>query len=123
MLALDKTNLLEQCATLTDYWSPKVVGEVNNQYVKVAKVKGELTWHKHDAEDELFLVLQGQLVIEYQDSSITLNTGDMHIVPRGVMHNPLAAEECLIALVETKSTQHTGDLVTAKTRSIDEQLR
>lgn len=121
---LNKTNLLAQCEALTEYWSPKIVGEVNTQYVKVAKVKGSFEWHKHDDEDELFYILQGNLVIEYEsdDATVALGPGDMHIVPRGVMHNPRAEDECLIALVETKTTQHTGDLVTAKTRSIEEQL-
>lgn len=119
---LNKTNLLAQCAELTDYWSPRIVGEVNDQYVKVAKVKGEFEWHKHDNEDELFLILAGELTIEYESASVELTAGDMHIVPKGVMHNPRAEADCLLALVETKTTQHTGDLVTEKTRSIDEQL-
>ncbi len=119
---LNKTNLLAQCQQLTDYWSPRIVGEVNDQYVKVAKLKGEFEWHKHDAEDELFFVLRGELIIQYKDSSVTLAEGDMHIVPKGVLHNPRAEQDCLIALVESKSTAHTGDKVTAKTRSIEQQL-
>ena len=119
---LSKTNLLAQCEQLDEYWSPRIVGEVNDQYVKVAKLLGSFVWHKHDNEDELFYILQGTLVIEYQDQSVELTTGDMHIVPQGVLHNPRAEQECLIALVEKKSTQHTGDIVTAKTRSVDHQL-
>ena len=118
----NKTNLLNQCEQLTDYWSPKIVGEVNDQYVKVAKLKGEFEWHKHDAEDELFYILRGELVIQYSDSQVELAEGDMHIVPKGVMHNPRADNDCLIALVESKTTAHTGDIVTAKTRSIEHQL-
>lgn len=115
-------NLTKAAKALDEYWSPRVVGEVNDQYVKVAKLKGEFTWHKHDAEDELFLILEGSLVIEYEDQEVVLNAGDMHIVKRGVMHNPKASEECLVALIETKTTLHTGDLVTDQTKSIEAQL-
>jgi len=118
----NKTNLLTQCEQLTDYWSPQIVGEVNDQYVKVAKLKGEFEWHKHDAEDELFYILRGELIIQYKDALVTLTEGDMHIVPKGVLHNPRAEQDCLIALVESKTTAHTGNLVTAKTRSIEQQL-
>ena len=85
-------------------------------------MKGELAWHKHDAEDELFLVLKGRLVIQYEDGAVTLEEGDMHIVPKGRMHNPVAAEECWIALVETVTTRHTGDIVTKKTKPVDRQI-
>jgi len=124
---LDKTNLLAQCEQLTEFWSPKIVGEVNDQYVKVAKLSGEFEWHKHDAEDELFYILRGNLVIQYKDahgkdSQVELAQGDMHIVPKGVMHNPRTNSECLVALVEPKTTAHTGDIVTAKTRTIEQQL-
>ena len=115
-------NLREQASALSEYWSPKVVGQVNDQYIKVAKVKGDLAWHKHDAEDEMFLVLEGNLVIEYEDESVELGPGDFHVVPRGKMHNPHCQQECLIALVETVTTEHTGDVVTEKTKSIDSQL-
>ena len=119
---LEKVHLLNVCESLTELWSPRVVGEVNDQYIKVAKVQGQLAWHKHDNEDEMFFILRGELEIEYEDTSVHLKEGDMHVVPRGTMHNPLAAEECLIALVETRTTQHTGDIVTPKTRSIEDQL-
>ena len=115
-------NLLNEVELVHDYWSPRVVGEVNDQYVKVAKLKGTFTWHKHDDEDELFYVLKGQLVIEYEDDQFVLNEGDFHIVPRGTMHNPVAEEECWIALIETVTTKHTGDVVTEQTKSIEEQL-
>jgi mannose-6-phosphate isomerase-like protein (cupin superfamily) len=109
---------LEQVA---DYWSPRVVGRVNDQYVKVAKLKGEFVWHKHDNEDELFFIVKGSLVIQYQDGAVTLNEGEFHIVPKGVMHNPLAEEECWIALIEPVATKHTGDVVTERTKSVEEQ--
>ncbi len=115
-------NLREQALALSEYWSPKVVGRVNDQYIKVAKIKGEFVWHQHDSEDEMFLVLDGQLSIEYQDHTVELNQGDFHVVPKGVMHNPVCEEECLIALIETVTTEHTGGIVTDQTRAIDHQL-
>ena len=122
MTQVPTANLRELAESLDEYWSPRVVTEVNDQFVKVAKVKGELAWHKHDNEDEMFLILQGELRIEYEDSVVTLGEGDAHVVPKGVLHNPVCEEECLIALVETKTTKHTGDLVTDKTVSIDRQI-
>ena len=107
---------------MIDYWSPRIVGGVNDQYVKVAKLKGELVWHKHDAEDELFYIVKGRLVIQYEDGAVTLNEGDFHIVPKGVLHNPVADEECWIALIETVTTAHTGDAITERTKSVAEQL-
>ena len=108
---------------LSDYWSPHVVGSVDDSYVKVAKVKGSLTWHSHELEDELFLVLKGRLRIELEDRAVELKEGDMFVVPKGVRHNPVAEEECHILLIERKSTAHTGDVVIEKTRSIAEQLQ
>ena len=115
-------NLLKELELVDDYWSPRVVGEVNDQYIKVAKVKGTFTWHKHDDEDELFYVLKGQLVIEYENDRVVLDEGDFHVVPRGTMHNPVAEDECWIALIETMTTKHTGDVITDKTKSIEQQL-
>jgi len=109
-------------AELSEYWSPRIVGEVDDSYVKVAKVKGALTWHRHGAEDELFLVLRGHLRIEMEHESVELREGEMFIVPKGVRHNPVAAQECHILLFERKSTAHTGDVFTEKTRSMAEQL-
>jgi mannose-6-phosphate isomerase-like protein (cupin superfamily) len=109
-------------ATLSQFWSPKVVGEVDDAYIKVAKVKGTFTWHSHADEDELFYVLRGQMRIEMEDKTVDLREGDMYIVPKGVRHNPSAAEECHVLLVERKTTLHTGDVVTEQTRSIAEQL-
>jgi mannose-6-phosphate isomerase-like protein (cupin superfamily) len=109
-------------AELSEYWSPRVVGEVDDSYVKVAKLKGILAWHQHNSEDELFLVLRGRLRIEMEHESVDLREGEMFIVPRGVRHNPVADEECHILLFERKSTAHTGDVITEKTRTIEEQL-
>ena len=116
------TNLLQELERVDEHWSPRVVGRVNDQFVKVAKLKGSLTWHQHDDEDELFYILKGRLVIEYENERVVLNEGDIHIVPKGTMHNPIAEEECWITLVETVSTKHTGDVVIDKTKSIEQQL-
>ena len=110
-------------ASLTELWSPRVVAEVDEAYVKVAKVKGTLAWHSHDNEDELFLILKGRLRIEMESGAVELKEGELFVIPKGVRHNPVAEEECHVMLIERKSTQHTGDVVTQKTRSIAEQLR
>jgi quercetin dioxygenase-like cupin family protein len=99
---------------VTEYWSPKVVGRVNDQYVKVAKLKGELAWHKHDDEDELFQVITGRLIIQFEgNEQVLLEPGDAFVLPRGTMHNPVA---------ETVTTKHTGDVVTPLTKTIEQQL-
>src|SRR5687767_5541922 len=110
-------------AALDEHWSPRVVAELDDSYVKVAKVHGSLAWHSHDDEDELFFILEGALRIELEDRSVELRAGDAFVVPKGVRHNPVAEQECLLMLIEPKSTLHTGNEVTAKTRGIAEQLR
>lgn len=110
-------------ASLTELWSPRVVAEVDDAYIKVAKVQGSLAWHSHDNEDELFLILKGHLRIEMEGNVVELNEGEMFVVPKGVRHNPVAEHECHIMLIERKSTLHTGNTVTEKTRSLAEQLR
>jgi len=110
-------------ASLTEFWAPCVIAEVDDAYIKVARVKGSLVWHSHDQEDELFLVLGGRLRIELENGAVELGEGELFVVPKGVRHNPVAEEECLLLLVERKSTQHTGGTVTARTRSLAEQLQ
>lgn len=117
------TSPRETAAALSEYWSPRVVAEVDDSYVKVAKVLGTLDWHSHQNEDEMFLVLQGQLRIEMEDRTVELAEGEMFVVPKGVRHNPVAQKECLLLLIERKSTLHTGTTVSEKTRSLSEQLR
>ncbi len=117
------TSPAQVAASLTELWSPRVVAEVDDAYVKVAKVQGSLAWHSHDDEDELFLVLEGHLRIEMEDISVELGKGDLFVVPKGVRHNPVAEHECHLLLIERKSTLHTGTTVTDKTRSIADQLR
>jgi mannose-6-phosphate isomerase-like protein (cupin superfamily) len=110
-------------ASLTELWSPRVIAEVDDAYIKVAKVQGSLAWHSHENEDELFFVLKGRLRIEMESGSVELSEGDMYVVPKGVRHNPVAERECHVMLIERKTTLHTGDVVTEKTRSLAEQLR
>lgn len=120
---IDPVDLRAAAESLTEHWSPRVVGRVNDQYVKVAKVLGELAWHSHDDEDEMFLVLRGRLRIEFENGRETvLEEGQFCVVPRGTLHNPVADAECAIALIETVTTKHTGNIDTPRTRSIAEQL-
>ncbi len=116
-----KINLLEKAALLTEYWSPRVVGEVDDSFVKIDKVQGEFTWHDHQ-EDEFFLVLEGQLTIAMKDQNVTLNPCEFYVVPKGVLHNPVAKEECTLLLFEKKSTQHTGDVEADLTKDLSAQL-
>ena len=110
-------------ASLTELWSPRVIDEFDDTYVKVAKIHGTFGWHHHAEEDELFYLLRGQLRIEMHAGAVELSAGQMFVVPKGVEHNPIAAEECLIMLIEKKTTLHTGNIVNDKTRSLAEQLR
>jgi len=114
---------IKTAASLTEFWSPRVVAEVDDAYIKVAKVHGSLAWHSHENEDELFFILKGHLRIEMEDCVVELGEGEMFVVPKGVRHNPVAEQECQVMLIERKSTLHTGDTVTAKTRTVAEQLR
>jgi quercetin dioxygenase-like cupin family protein len=119
---LTPVNIESRFEDVTELWSPKVIGRVNDQYVKIARVHGEFVWHAHEGEDELFLVIRGSLRIQLEDGEVTLGPGELVVVPRGVRHNPVAAEECWVMLIETVTTKHTGDVVTERTRSIEEQV-
>ena len=113
------------CQALPELWSPRVVGRVNDQYIKVARVEGEFPWHAHAAEDEMFLVLRGELRIgrdAADGGDVLLRAGEFFVVPRGVRHNTSAQAETWIALIETVTTAHTGDEITPLTRSVEEQL-
>lgn len=121
-MELKVVNLKDAAGELEELWSPRIVAQVAEHYVKVAKVRGEFVWHAHEGEDELFLVLKGSLRIQMEEGEVTLAAGDTFVVPAGVRHNPVADEECWLALVEPAQTKHTGDVVTDGTRSIDEQL-
>jgi mannose-6-phosphate isomerase-like protein (cupin superfamily) len=107
---VEKVNLVEKFTLFDDRWSPKIVGELNGQYVKLAKLKGEFVWHHHEAEDELFFVIKGRLTMRLPEKEIVVEEGEFLIVPRGVEHCPAAAEEVHILLFEPKSTAHTGNV-------------
>jgi len=116
----ESVDLLAAAEDLEEYWSPKVVARVNDQYVKVAKLRGHLVWHNHEQEDELFYVLRGNLTIEYEGGrAIHLKTRSIHVVPKGILHNPIAQEDCWIALIETEqqSTPETSILRSQKRSS------
>ena len=123
MTALQGIDVAAELRQVTDHWTPRVVGQVNDQYVKVAKLLGELVWHAHDAEDEMFLVVSGRLRIQLpDDQEVVLGPGQFHVVPRGVQHNPVADEEVQIVLIETVTTAHTGDVVVEGTVPVERQL-
>ncbi|WP_414984411.1 cupin domain-containing protein [Cloacibacterium sp.] len=109
MKEINKITLSEKFSLFSEYWSPKIVGELNGQNVKLAKFKGEFVWHKHDNEDEMFLVVDGILKIEFRDKTVTLNKNEFLIVPKGVEHKPVAENEVLVMLFEPASTLNTGD--------------
>lgn len=121
-MILSPTKLSAAFDRVTDYWSPKVIGQVNNQLLKAAKLKDELVWHAHHGQDELFYIVKGSLQIEFEDGVVNLETGDFVTVPSGVRHNPVAREECWVLLIEPAETMHTGDEMTSRTRSLEEQL-
>jgi quercetin dioxygenase-like cupin family protein len=115
-------NLDAEYDQITDLWSPRVIGIANGQYLKIARVKGELVWHSHAEEDELFIVHKGVFGLRYRDGTeIILKSGDVHVVPKGVEHLPFALEEALIMFFEPATTKHTGDVVIEQTRTISEQ--
>lgn len=107
---MDKVVLTEKFNLFSEYWSPKIVGELNGQQVKLAKLKGEFVWHKHENEDELFLVVKGQLRMDYRDRTLILNENEFVIVPKGVEHKPLADEEVWVMLFEPASTLNAGNV-------------
>jgi len=112
---MDKVNLTEKLKLFTDHWHPRIVGELNGQYVKLAKVKGEFDWHLHANEDELFFVVSGRLIIKLRDRDLALEEGEFFIVPKGVEHKPVAEQEAHVLLFEPKSTLNTGEERTDRT--------
>jgi len=124
MQYLEPTRIAEALELVTEHWTPRVIGQVNDQYIKVAKLLGELVWHAHDNEDEMFLVVYGHLVIQLEgDREITLDPGQFFVVPKGMQHNPVAADEVGIVLIETVTTAHTGSVESDRSVPIERQLR
>jgi mannose-6-phosphate isomerase-like protein (cupin superfamily) len=112
---MESINLTQKFSLFNDYWSPKVVGELNDFHVKLVKVKGEFVWHHHDNEDEMFLVVKGRLLIRLRDRDIWLNEGEFTIIPKGVEHMPVAEEETHVLLLEPKTTLNTGNVQNERT--------
>jgi mannose-6-phosphate isomerase-like protein (cupin superfamily) len=106
---MNKVNIDEKLSLFTEHWDPKIVGELNGQYVKLVKFKGEFVWHKHDNEDEMFYVLKGKFNMEYRDKTVEIKENEFVIVPKGVEHRPVAPEEVSVMLFEPKTILNTGD--------------
>ena len=112
---MERVNLAEKLSLITEPWSPRIVGELNGQHVKLAKLQGEFVWHHHENEDELFLVLAGKLVIQLEGKDVLLEPGEFFIVPRGVEHRPVAETEAQVLLFEPAGTRNTGNVVSERT--------
>jgi mannose-6-phosphate isomerase-like protein (cupin superfamily) len=108
-MKITKVSINDKLSLFQDYWNPRIVGELNGQYLKVVKAKGKFDWHKHDNEDEMFLVIHGKLKMELRDDTIIVNKGELIIIPKGVEHRPVAEEQVDIMLFEPASTHNTGD--------------
>jgi mannose-6-phosphate isomerase-like protein (cupin superfamily) len=119
---MDKVNLSEKLHQFEEYWSPRIIGELNGQHVKLAKFHGEFVWHHHDREDELFLVLHGHIAIHLRDRVVEIDEGEFFIVPRGVEHKPVAGEEAHVLLLEPVSTLNTGNIEDERTVKSPERL-
>ncbi len=115
---MEKVNIAEKLALFSEHWSPKIVGQLNGQHVKLAKFQGEFVWHKHDHEDELFFVLKGNFDMEYRDRTVTMHENEFIIVPRGVEHRPVAKEEVSILLFEPATTLNTGNVSNERTKAV-----
>ena len=119
---MDKVNIPDKFAQFHDHWSPKIIGELNGQQVKLAKLQGEFIWHQHEEEDELFYVVKGQLKIEFKDRIEVINENEMIIVPKGVAHKPIADAEVWVLLFEPASTLNTGNITNERTKTILEKI-
>ena len=119
---MEKVNLAEKFSRFSEQWSPKVVGELNGSEVKIAKIQGEFVWHQHADADEMFLVVNGRMTIRMHDGDVELGEGEFFVVPRGVEHCPVAAEECQILMLEPKGTLNTGNVESERTVADPERL-
>jgi len=115
-------NLAQKFGLFQDYWSPKIVGEINDLHIKLVKLKGEFVWHHHAAEDELFLVVKGRLLIRLRDRDLRLEAGEFAVIPRGAEHLPIAEEEVHVLLLEPKSTRNTGNVRSERTVAEPERI-
>ncbi|HEY0174101.1 MAG TPA: cupin domain-containing protein [Pyrinomonadaceae bacterium] len=119
---IEKVSLSEKFGLFKEHWSPKIAGEVNDSYVKLVKFRGDFVWHKHEEEDEMFLVVKGGIVIRLRDGDVRLSEGEFVIIPRGVEHKPVAEEEAHVLLFEPKTVLNTGDVVEERTRPVLERI-
>ncbi len=119
---MDKINLLEKFSLFSEHWSPKIIGELNGQQVKLGKFQGEFVWHKHENEDEAFFVMKGSFNMELRDKTIVLNEGDMLVVPKGVEHRPVAENEVWVMMFEPATTLNTGNVINEKTKTVLEKI-
>jgi mannose-6-phosphate isomerase-like protein (cupin superfamily) len=113
--SIEKVNLAEKFSLFQEPWSPRIIAEMNDSFVKLARLNGEFVWHRHEAEDELFLVIQGELVIQLRDRDLHLSPGELVVIPKGVEHRPIANHEVQVLLLEPKSTRNTGNLQNERT--------
>jgi len=118
---MNKINLAAKLDSFSEHWTPKILAEANGQLIKLAKGKGEIVWHAHADEDEVFLVIKGELTVRFRDRDVVLKPGELLVVPKGVEHAPMAAEEAHILLIEPRTTQHTGDVTSHQTVATDDQ--
>jgi mannose-6-phosphate isomerase-like protein (cupin superfamily) len=119
---MEKVNLAEKFKLFQEHWSPKIVGEVNDCYLKLVKFKGEFVWHHHDVEDEMFMVVKGNFVMKLKDRDVQLNEGEFIIIPHGVEHMPVANEEVEVLLIEPKTTLNTGNVTNERTVEVLQQI-
>jgi mannose-6-phosphate isomerase-like protein (cupin superfamily) len=119
---IEKVSLSEKFGLFAEHWSPKIAGEVGDSYVKLVKFQGDFVWHKHEDEDEMFLVVKGEIVIRLRDGDVRLAEGEFVIIPRGVEHKPAAEEEAHVLLFEPKTVLNTGDVVGERTRRVLERV-
>ena len=118
---LEKINLTKKFQLVNGYWSPRIIAQLNGQYIKLAKFKGEMVWHSHESEDEFFQVIKGSIVIQLEEKNIHLEEGECFVVPKGVRHKPLAEEEAQVLLFEPINTAHTGTTKSNLTKSSKDQ--
>ena len=119
---LEKVNINEKFGLFDEHWSPKIAGEVGDSYVKLVKFRGDFVWHRHETEDEMFLVVKGRITIKLRDGDVELGEGEFVVIPRGVEHMPVAEEEAHVLLFEPKTVLNTGDVVEGRTRPVLDRI-
>jgi mannose-6-phosphate isomerase-like protein (cupin superfamily) len=119
---MDKVTILEKFDLIQEFWSPKIVGELNGQQVKLAKFKGAFDWHFHESEDELFFIVKGKIRMEFRDRTVELTENEMLIVPKGVEHKPVAEDEAWVMLFEPASTLNTGNVTNERTKNVLDRI-